>query len=292
LKPSPLLIIVGETASGKSALGLEVAEHLNGEIICADARTIYEGMDIGTAKATMPERNAISHYLIDTVKPNELFSAAQFKEQAETVLEDIASRGKLPIMVGGTGLYVDAVAYNFSFRPVADVAERERLNKLSIEELQAEITEKNLPMPVNSQNKRHLTRTIETDGMPAKRGPLRDNTLMVGLRLPREVLEERIRLRVDTMIAIGFIEEVRQLAEEYGWDAPGLQAPGYRAYRRYFENKVSLDEAKAEFVKSHLQLAKRQRTWFKRNPDINWFDNRDDAFAFILEHCRREDCQS
>jgi tRNA dimethylallyltransferase len=292
LKHLPLLIIVGETASGKSALGLAAAQQLGGEIICADARTIYEGMDIGTAKANADEQAAVPHHLINTVKPSEYFSAAQFKAQAEASIESIAERGKLPIMVGGTGLYVDAVAYDFSFRPTADPAERERLNNLSVAELQAEIIDKGLPMPENSLNKRHLSRVIETNGVLSERGPLRKNTLVVGLRLPRTVLEERVRQRVDMMVAIGFVGEVQHLAEQYGWDAPGMQAPGYKAFRPYLEGVCTLDEAKAAFVRNDLQLAKRQRTWFKRNPDIVWFDNREDALAYILDHCRRENCKS
>lgn len=288
MKSSPLLIIVGETASGKSALGLAAAKRLNGEIICADARTVYESMDIGTAKATADEQKDIPHHLIDAVHPDEHFSAAQFKEQAARVMENIAERGRLPIMVGGTGLYVDAVAYNFSFRPPADPMERERLNNLSVEKLQAEIMQKGLPMPENRMNKRHLTRVIETAGAPAEKGALREDTLIVGLRLPREVLEERVRKRVDLMVAIGFIGEVQHLAERYGWDAPGMQAPGYKNFRLYIEGKVSLEQAKAEVIKSHMQLAKRQRTWFKRNPDIIWFDNPEDALKYILEHCKHQ----
>jgi tRNA dimethylallyltransferase len=292
LKPSPLLIIVGETASGKSALGLAAAQQLGGEIICADARTIYKGMDIGTAKSNVDEQKAVPHHLIDAVKPSEHFSAAEFKTRAEASIENIAERGKLPIMVGGTGLYVDAVAYDFSFRPPADPAERARLNELSVEELQAEIIDKGLPMPENKLNKRHLSRVIEANGTLSEHGPLRKNTLLVGLRLPREVLEERVRQRVDMMVAIGFVAEVERLAEQYGWDAPGMQAPGYKAFRSYLEGVCTLDEAKAAFVRNDLQLAKRQRTWFKRNVDIVWFDNQEDAFAYILDHCRRENCRS
>lgn len=285
---SPLLVIVGETASGKSALALEAAKRLNGEIICADARTIYEGMDIGTAKATAQEQADIPHHLIDAVRPDQYFSAAQFKQLANETIEEVAARGKLSILVGGTGLYVDAVAYDFQFRPPADPAERERLNAMSVEELQNEIVEKGLAMPENRQNKRHLTRTLETNGVPAERHPLRGNTLIVGLRLPREVLEERIRLRVDTMVVLGFVEEVRRLAEQYGWDAPGMNAPGYKAFRPYLEGKISLEEAKEKFVRNDLDLAKRQRTWFKRNADIMWFDNRKDALEYILERCKQK----
>lgn len=283
---SPLLVVVGETASGKSALALEAAKRLNGEIICADARTIYEGMDIGTAKATTQEQADIPHHLIDAVRPDQPFSAAQFKQLANETIEEVAARGKLPILVGGTGLYVDAVAYDFQFRPPADPTERERLNAMSVEELQNEIIEKGLAMPENRQNKRHLTRTLETNGASAERHPLREHTLVVGLRLPREVLEERIRLRVDTMVVLGFVEEVRRLSEQYGWDAPGMNAPGYKAFRLYLEGTISLEEAKEKFVRNDLDLAKRQRTWFKRNQDIVWFDNRETALEYILERCK------
>jgi tRNA dimethylallyltransferase len=234
-----LIVIVGETGSGKSALALELAGRFNGEIICADSRTVYMGFDIGTAKPNPAERARVPHHLLDVVSPNQRFSAADFKRLANEAIRDIRSRGKLPIMVGGTGLYIDAVLFDYDFAP-SDAAR-------------------------DPENPRHLSRTE-----PQAKHALRPNTLILGLRLDRDILTERIRERVDAMMAAGLMDEVRTLSQQYGWEALALQAPGYKALREYSEGTISLEQAKALFVKNDLNLAKRQRTWFKRNKSIHW----------------------
>lgn len=277
----PLIAIVGQTASGKTAAAIEIAERFNGEIICADSRTIYKGMDIGTAKPTMAEQGRVPHHIIDVVYPDQRFSAAMFKEMAVAAIDDIRARGRLPLLVGGTGLYVDAVLFDFQFMPPVAEAERERLNALSIDELQGEILAHGYPMPVNHQNKRHLTRMIETRGSMGTRAPLRDDAQVFGIMVERVVLEQRIHDRIEAMVAAGFIDEARTLAMEYGSDAPGMLAPGYKAFRGYTEGTSSLSEAKNEFAHNDLQLAKRQRTWFKRNDSIQWQDDPRDIVASV-----------
>lgn len=276
-----LVAIVGETASGKSALAMRLAEVFDGEIICADSRTVYKGMDIGTAKPTAADRSLIPHHVLDVVTPDQRFSAADFKEQAEAAMADVHARGKLPIMVGGTGLYVDAVLYDFTFRESGDPEERARLEKLSVEELQQALAEKGVPLPNNPQNPRHLVRALETGGQPSHRQSLRGNTLVLGVKIDREILEHRIEKRVDDMITTGFIEEVRKIATQYGWDAPGLQAPGYRAFRPYLVGECDLETAKQAFIRNDMQLAKRQRTWFKRNTDIQWVSDFEHAKQLV-----------
>ena len=267
---APLVVIVGETASGKTALAIQLAKAFNGEIICADSRTIYRGADIGTAKPSLEERSGVPHHLLDIVDVDEAFSAADFKRRAQACIEDITARGKVPFLVGGTGLYIDAVIFDFSFANPPDPKERQRLQSLSVDELTQEINDRQIPMPVNSRNPRHLTRALEIGGKTAGDTTLRTNTLILGLAIQRETLRQKLTARVSTMVEAGFIDEVKRLSAQYGWAAPGLSAPGYKAFRAYVEGGISLDEAKALFVQNDWKLAKRQRTWFKRNKSIHW----------------------
>lgn len=270
---SPLIVIVGPTASGKSALSMDIAQKYSGEIICADSRTIYKGMDIGTAKPTHYDQELVSHHCLDIVGPDTSFSAARFKQLATDAINDVSSRGKMPIMVGGTGLYVDAVIFDYQFLPLADPIERARLNEMNVEQLQTEIISRGLDMPTNSSNPRHLVRTIEANGMRPNKSDLRSNTLVLGLNPGLNILKTRIEKRIEIMIDMGFIEEIERLSERFGWDSPGLLAPGYKAFREYIENKISLDDAKQQFFRNDYLLARRQITWFKRNKSIQWLDD-------------------
>lgn len=284
---APLVVIVGPTASGKSALGLEFARRYDGEIICADSRTVYQDMDIGTAKPSPAERAEIPHHLLDVITPDQTFTAAEFKRRALIWIDDIAIRGKVPIMVGGSGLYIDGVIFDYAFLPPVPPEERAELEVMNIEQLQAEIRSRGITMPENRQNKRYLVRALETNGLvPVKKG-LRENTLLIGLEIRREELRLRIEGRVDAMVEAGFIDEVQMLVERYGWDAPGLSAPGYKAFQSYLTGDVSLDEAKQRFATSDFQLARRQRTWFKRNPHINWVHNAAEADSLIKQFLQK-----
>lgn len=271
---SPLVVVVGETASGKTALSIELARRLTGEIICADSWTVREGVDIGAAKPTADERRQVPHHLLDVVEPCGDFTAAVFKRLANDAILDIDDRGKLPIMVGGTGLYVDGVIYDFDFMPAGDRTEREELNKLSIAKLLEKIEYSKLDLgDVDTRNKRRLIRLIETKGRKPTRQPLRENTLIIGLRTPREEIERRIIARLDTMLDAGLEDEVRGLADRYGWDCEALKGIGYAQWRGYFEGTRSLPETRSRIIKATFEYAKRQRTWFKRNKSIQWFDN-------------------
>lgn len=291
IMPAPLIVILGETASGKSALGVELAERFGGEIICADSRTVYRGLDIGTAKPTADERARVRHWGLDLVTPAERFTAAAFKAYAHKAIDDINSRGRPAIMVGGTGLYIDAVIYDFQFRPPPDPAVRAELAALSVEELQQRLHNRGIALPENARNPRHLTRALETGGASAGRGNLRAHTLLIGLQLPRPELRRRLTARVEAMTAAGLADEVRIQAERYGWDAPGLQAPAYRAFRGYLEGSKTLQQAKDDFIQNDLSLAKRQRTWFRRNKSIHWLSTEDksakavDLATTFLNNC-------
>lgn len=276
-----LIVIVGQTASGKSALAMELAERFDGEIICADSRTVYKGMDIGTAKPTPKDRARVPHHLLDIVEPNQAFNVATFKELAVRAIDDIGSRGKVPLLVGGSGLYIDSVLYDFAFGDPADMVLREQMNALRVNELQDMIRDRGLSMPENTMNKRYLIRTLERNGKQGERKELRPNTIIIGLEVNSDELRSRIEARTDVMIGEGFAAEVRDLVGRYGWDAPGLLAPGYKAFRRYLEGTETLYEARLAFIKNDMALAKRQRTWFKRNKSIQWFSNREEVQTFV-----------
>lgn len=268
----PLLVLVGETASGKSALALDLAKRFNGEIISADSWTVYKGFDIGTAKPSNPERAQVPHHLLDVADARDGFSAVIFQQLAQATIDAIHGRGKLPILVGGTGLYIDSVIYRYSFLAPPSPGLREELNAMSLEEVLKLAHERGLDTSVvDVRNKRRVIRLIENEGQLPSKKPLRPNTLLLGIQTPRETLAARIAERVEAMLAGGLELEVQKLAEEYGWEAEPMKGVGYKEWREYFEGSASLDNVRQRIIKNTLDLAKRQRTWFKRNKSIHWF---------------------
>ena len=271
----PLVVILGETASGKTALGLDLAAQLEGEIICADSWTVYKGFDIGTAKPTAEEQALVPHHLLDVADPAVGFSAAVFQRMAKHAIADIAARGKLPIMVGGTGLYIDSVIYDYSFLPASDPTLRQELNGLSLDELLVRAAALQLDTSaIDTRNKRRVIRLIENNGVLPTKQPLRGNTIVLGMRRPSAELRQRVVDRIDGMVKDGLVDEVRRMGEQYGWDCEPMKAPAYRAFSEYIQGKISLDEAKERSVQNDLKLAKKQRTYFRRNSSIHWIDNR------------------
>ena len=280
-----LLVIVGETASGKTALALELAQRLNGEIICADSWTVRRGVNIGTAKPSTKEQAMVPHHLLDIVEPCQDFTAAVFKDLANEAITDISNRGKLPIMVGGTGLYIDSVLYDYSFLPAGDRGLRKELNQLSIKQLLQKINNLELDAgEVDVRNKRRLIRLIETNGARPQHSRLREHTLIIGLKTERQELKRRIEQRIDRMLAAGLESEVRELAERYGWDSEVLKGVGYAQWRGYFAGTESLQNVRQKIIKATNDLAKRQRTWFKRNNSIHWFTTPVNL-AEVVEFC-------
>lgn len=281
---SPLIVVVGETASGKTAASIKIAQKVNGEIICADSRTVYKQMDIGTAKPTKKEQELVPHHLINVVEPNETFSAAEFKRLAEKCIQEIVGRGKVPIIVGGTGLYVDSVLYNFQFKDKPNEAYRTQLLQMTDEELTTLLHTKNIDTSnLNTKNRRHMIRAIERGGEVPQNTKPRENTLILGLRLDREILKKRITARVEQMFAEGLIAETAAIVEQYGADIEALRTPGYKAAARYLKREITLEEAKQAFVTADLQLAKRQRTWFKPNPHIQWLNNPEELLQTAIK---------
>lgn len=270
-KNSPLIVIVGETASGKSDLAIKIAQQFDGEIICADSWTVRREVNIGTAKPTAKDMMLVQHHLLDIVGPDEDFTAAVFKKLAQGKIEEISGRNKLPILVGGTGLYVDGVLYDYGFLEEGDRIARVALNDLSIAELHKKIENAGLSMDgVDTQNKRRLIRILETKGAKPTRQDLRTNTLLVGLKVEREILNERIEKRVNSMLETGLEGEVKKLVDSYGWDCEALKGVGYAQWKDYFEGTQNLDETRQKIIKATKDLAKRQRTWFLRNKKIHW----------------------
>lgn len=280
-----LLVIVGQTASGKSALALELAEKFDGEIICADSRTIYKEADIGTAKPSASDQKRIRHHLLDIVNIGDPFSVADFKRLAEEAIVDIAARGKLPILVGGSGLYVDAVIYNYKFRSISDISAREEFKDASIDELQSELHSRNIELPENSRNKRYLIRAIEAGGQKHRNNTIRDNTLIIGLDVEIDDLKNRSQTRSKAMLQNGVLEETSRLSAKYGQNNAVMMAPAYIAFRGVIDGEYTTVEAIDQCVKLDTKLAKKQRTWFKRNKRIMWVKS-DQAQSLVQKFLR------
>jgi len=286
----PLVVIAGETASGKSALAMELAEKFGGELVCADSWTVYKGFDIGTAKPTPEERKAIPHHLLDVAGPAEGFSAVLFQKLAKQAIVDISKRGKLPIMVGGTGLYIDSVLYDYGFLPPSDPTLRRELNAMTLDQVLARAEAMELDtLGIDLRNKRRVIRLIENNGRRPGKQPMRKNTLVMGLVTDRELLRERITKRVDMMLEQGLEGEVRGLAERYGWEAEPMKGIGYREWQPYFAGSQDLAETRERIIKASMDLAKRQRTWFKRNSGIQWLPDRSKAVDFVTTFLNKND---
>lgn len=268
---APLVVIVGPTASGKSGLAVELAECYNGEIICADSRTIYKGMDIGTAKPSLEDQDRVPHWGIDLVEPGEPFTAADFKTYALAKIADIRARGRVPFLVGGTGLYVDGIVLDYQFGEAPDRQQRAELEAHSIEQLQEYCQKHNIQLPENVRNKRHLIRAIEQQGINQNRRttPI-NNCIIVGIATEKEALVERIHQRSEQLFTDGVVEEANRLGKKYGWESEAMTGNIYRIIKRYKQGELTLDEAKLANEQADRQLAKRQLTWFKRHSFIQW----------------------
>lgn len=280
----PLVVIVGPTASGKTALAIELARQFGGEIICADSRTIYKGMDIGTAKPTTEEQQLVPHWGLNLIEPNERFTAADFQRYAVDKIADIRRRGKVPFLVGGTGLYIDAVILDYQFGPDADQFMRRRLTEMTLTELLEYCNKNNIEVPENSSNKRYIIRTIEQNMINNRRRdtPI-NNSIIVGIATERELLRAKIERRIEQLFASGVVEEAKILGNKYGWDSEAMTANIYRLIHNYEIGEISYTELQRQACIKDWQLAKRQLTWLKRNKSITWL-SLDEANSFVKEH--------
>jgi len=283
----PLVVILGPTAVGKTGIAIQLAERLNGEIISADSRLFYKGMDIGTAKPSKAERARVPHHLIDVAHPDETWSLGLFRRQASQVITEIHSRGCLPFLVGGTGQYVRSVIEGWVVPEVRpDYHLRRILEKwtqeIGREGLHARLTYLD-PEGAKQIDYRNLRRTIRALEVIFKTGqryseqrqhrPSPYRVLQLGLARPREELYKLIDLRIDEMRQVGFVNEVRTLIEQgYSPKSPAFSAIGYREIASFLNGEISLEEAVIQIKRVTRQFVRHQANWFKENdPDIKWF---------------------
>jgi tRNA dimethylallyltransferase len=280
----PLIAIVGPTASGKSALAMDIAKKFDGEIICADSRTIYKYMDIGTAKPDLDDIQQVQHWGLDIINPGESYSAADFKIYAEQKISEIRSRGHIPLLVGGTGLYVDSVIFDYQFGPKADPELRDKLQKMTVSQLQEYCKNNNVKLPKNLMNSRHLIRAIETNGITNRLNTsIIENCIVVGITTEKSIILDRIKSRILQMISCGVIDEAEKLGRAYGWDSESMKSNIYPLVKQYLDNKINKDEFIDKAITVDWHLAKRQMTWLKRNKFIQWGDI-DEARQIIEKH--------
>lgn len=280
-----VLCIVGPTAVGKTKMSIELAKQLNGEIISGDSMQIYRGMDIGTAKATMDERQGIPHHLIDEKNPDEPYSVAAFQQTVRAKMEEIKSRGKLPIIVGGTGLYIKSVLYDYEFAGESESKEVDeaKYGHLSNEELHAKLAavDEAGAKDIHPNNRKRVIRALEiyeTSGV--KKSEMIEkqehkmiyDACLIGLTDDRTVLYDRINKRVDMMYETGLVEEVKALFDEgIPAESQSIRAIGYKELYDYFKGFISLEESKELIKRNSRRYAKRQYTWFNNQMDVTWF---------------------
>lgn len=276
---------MGPTAVGKTGISIKVAQLLNAEILSCDSMQVYRGMDIGTAKAGVEERSVVPHHLIDMVAIDQDFSVAEYQKEAKKVIAEVNERGKLPLLVGGTGLYYQSVVDDYDFVPMESRREvRERLNKAA--------EQKGLPFlfkylesldplyaaKISSNDQKRIIRALEvyeltgeTFSVQQNKAENTYNLATVGLYLDREALYSRINMRVEQMFKDGLLEEVRALREQgYELDLNAMQALGYKQAYYYLEGFINWDDMADEIKRETRRYAKRQYTWFRKDKRIHW----------------------
>jgi tRNA dimethylallyltransferase len=285
----PLVVLVGPTAVGKSAVAIQLAEQLSGEIVSADSRCLYRGMDIGTAKPSAADRARVPHHLIDVTTPDVPWSLTDYQAAAYQAIADIHARDRIPLLVGGTGQYVRAVVEGWQVPPAGPAgplrAELEQqLAEQGVAGLAARLQQVDpaSALRVDLRNPRRVIRALEVSmttgesfvALRSKKPPSYRVTWL-GLTLPRPVLYARIDNRLDAMLAAGLVDEVRGLAEHgYSWDLPAMSALGYSQIGQYLRGECSLEEAVTLIRRATRQFVRRQANWFKaQDPAIRWFES-------------------
>ena len=241
------IIILGPTGSGKTGVSIEIAKALGGEIVSADSRAIYKGMDIGTAKPTREEMQSIPHYGLDLVEPGERFTVADWKRYAEEKIADIKSRGKVPIIAGGTGLYIDALIYDYHFKGPTGAK-------------------------IGDFEQKSCSDRKEVKG----------DYLIIGIKWSTEELRARLNKRITQMFCPELYDETKKLVQTYGWGSGAMKSDIYEYAWKYLEGELTLEEAKKQCFYEDWHLAKRQMTWFKRNPNIIWLPL-NEVYNYVLK---------
>jgi tRNA dimethylallyltransferase len=289
-----LIAVVGPTASGKTSISLELCRAIGGEVVSMDSMQIYEGLKIGTARISPKEARGVSHSMLGIIPPNKPYSVAEYVADALPIIAGILSLSSVPVLVGGTGLYLDGIRYERSFgsAPASPVL-REKLEHLTNEELYSALLmlHKEAASRVHPANRRKVIRYIEIITMsgkppsPNERKP-RYDVLPIGIHVPKEILDKRIEERVRAMTDAGLVDEVRSLlASGVSRAAQSMQAIGYKEIIEYLDGNRTLDEAVERIIIGTRQYAKRQMTWFRRTEGIVWFDAEDTAG--IIEAAKR-----
>ncbi|QGQ46302.1 tRNA (adenosine(37)-N6)-dimethylallyltransferase MiaA [Metabacillus sediminilitoris] len=288
MKKRKLVVIIGPTAVGKTKLSIDLAHRLNGEIISGDSMQIYKGMDIGTAKITEAEMEGIKHHLLDIKNPDEDFSVAEFQHRVRPLIDEISNQSKTPMIVGGTGLYIQSVLYNYQFTENPSDPEFRSNMELVLKEKGEhaihEMLEKIDPesaSKIHPNNSRRVIRALEvfhctnkpmSEYISSQEQELLYDVALVGLTMDRDILYERINKRVDIMVAQGLFEEVKWLYDKGIRNTQSIQAIGYKEIYDYFDGKITFDDAINQLKQNSRRYAKRQLTWFRNKMDVNWFD--------------------
>ena len=292
MKKQKVIVICGPTASGKTALSIELAKQINGEIVSADSMQIYKDMNIGTAKPTKEEMQGINHYLIDFVSPDERYSVADYKQDAKKAIREIIKKGKVPIIVGGTGLYVDSLIYEIEY-PNIEFNEKYR------EKLEKEVEEKGLEelyekaqkidgeaiQKISKNDKKRILRILEIyhatgknkteQERESRKKEVEFDYKVYALKWDREKLYERINERIDIMLEKGLIDEVKRVYTKYNKFPTAMQGLGYKEVVEYLENKTTKEEMIEKIKQETRRYAKRQMTWFRKNKQTIWLNAED-----------------
>lgn len=291
MKLPKIVVILGPTATGKSDLGVEIARLINGEVVSADSRQVYRGMDLGSGKITRREMRGVPHHLLDVCSPRRVYNVSDFKRDAERAIDDILSRGRVPILVGGTGFYIQSIVDGILIPEVPPNKKlRDELANKTLEELQKILLAKDARRfaEIDTKNPVRLIRAIEIaeslGKIPKTKAQPKYECVQIGLTLPHNELSEKIRARLEKRIKKGMIKEVEKLhAGGISWkrlEAFGLE---YRFIAQFLQNKISRTEMLEQIRVKSLQFAKRQMTWFKRDERVRWFqpDQKTEILKFV-----------
>lgn len=288
-----VIVICGPTASGKTALSIELAKKINGEIVSADSMQIYKDMDIGTAKPTKQEIGEIKHYLLDFVSPEDRYSVAQYKQDAKKAIKEIINKGKTPIIVGGTGLYVDSLIYEIEYNDIKlDEEYRKKLEKIAEEQGLEELYKKAVEIDpeamkkISQNDKKRIMRVLEIyhstgktkteQEKESRKNPVEYDYRVFAINWDREILYQRINKRVDIMVEQGLIEEVKEILNKYDKFPTAMQGLGYKEVVDYLNGIYTKEEMIEKIKLETRRYAKRQLTWFRKNKQTIWLDGTND----------------
>lgn len=289
----PLIAILGPTASGKSEMAIKLAKIFNGEIISADSRQIYKKMDIGTNKTI--NFNGIPHYMINIVKPDQIFTAGEYKKRAIKIIKNIQKRNKIPFLVGGTGLYISSIVDNFNI-PEAKPDKKLRakieaeIKKYGLKKVYQKLIKLDPEAKkfIEPENPRRIIRALEVcliTGKPfselRKKGEPIFNTLQIGIKVPKQILYKKINQRVDEMIKYGLIKEVKNLAQKYSFKLPSMSSIGYKQIGMYLKKEIDLKRSIELIKRDTRRYTRKQMSWFSRDKTIKWIKKCPEAKKLI-----------